>query len=148
MQDIPPAARGGSIRLSTAPTTSRRAPRSGFADVLQASARAAGQAAIDSLEGAAPHLPGGVVLSAALAGVRRSTTGADPLLAAASSPGGASVDRVLDATRDMAELNAAFNVRYLQLQQQVQADTRRFNLVSNVLKTKHDAARNALNNVR
>jgi hypothetical protein len=50
--------------------------------------------------------------------------------------------------RETAEFQASFNLQYLDLQQTIQQDTRQFNLISNIMKTKHDAAKNALNNVR
>lgn len=56
--------------------------------------------------------------------------------------------QMMNATRSMAEFQASFNLQYLQLQEKIQQDTRQFNLVSNIMKTKHDAAKNALNNVR
>lgn len=53
-----------------------------------------------------------------------------------------------DKVRETAEFQASFNMQYLDLQQTIQQDTRQFNLISNIMKTKHDAAKNALNNVR
>lgn len=64
-----------------------------------------------------------------------------------AAPGGAYPD-LIDATARMTELNASYNLQVLQLQQQIQAETRQFNLISNVLKTKHDAAKNTLANLR
>lgn len=57
-------------------------------------------------------------------------------------------NQMMGATQRMAEFQASFNLQYLQLQEKIQQDTRQFNLVSNIMKTKHDAAKNALNNVR
>ncbi len=57
-------------------------------------------------------------------------------------------NQMMSATKQMAEFQASFNLQYLQLQEKIQIDTRQFNLVSNIMKTKHDAAKNALNNVR
>jgi hypothetical protein len=56
--------------------------------------------------------------------------------------------QMMSATRQTAEFQASFNLQYLQLQEKIQQDTRQFNLISNIMKTKHDAAKNALNNVR
>lgn len=52
------------------------------------------------------------------------------------------------AERRMQEMNHSFNLQYLQLQQKMQADNRRFTLMSNIMKTKHDTAKNAINNIR
>jgi hypothetical protein len=61
---------------------------------------------------------------------------------------GDTFNQMMSATKSMAEFQASFNLQYLQLQEKIQIDTRQFNLVSNIMKTKHDAAKNALNNVR
>ena len=58
-----------------------------------------------------------------------------------------SVD-LMNATKEMQEMNMSFNLQYLQLQQQMQSDNRQFTLISNIMKTKHDSAKNAINNVR
>ena len=42
----------------------------------------------------------------------------------------------------------SFNLQYLNLQEKMQNENRQFSTVSNVLKTKHDTAKNAINNVR
>jgi hypothetical protein len=40
------------------------------------------------------------------------------------------------------------SMHYLQLQQQIQEETRAFTTISNVLKARHDTVKNAINNVR
>ena len=66
----------------------------------------------------------------------------------ASSSGEASADALFAATKQMQEMNQSFNLQYLQLQQQMQQENRQFTLVSNIMKTKHDTAKAAINNVR
>ena len=46
------------------------------------------------------------------------------------------------------EMSQSFNLQYLGLQQAMQDENRRFTLVSNIMKTKHDTAKNAINNIR
>jgi hypothetical protein len=53
-----------------------------------------------------------------------------------------------DATKKMQEMNQSFNLQYLQLQQDMQAQNRQFTLISNIMKVKHDTAKAAINNVR
>ena len=48
----------------------------------------------------------------------------------------------------MQEMSQSFNVQYLALQQDMQRENRQFTMVSNIMKTKHDTAKNAINNVR
>ena len=50
--------------------------------------------------------------------------------------------------RHFEEMNQSFNMQYLMLQQKMQSDNRRFTLLSNIMKIKHDTAKNAINNVR
>ncbi len=61
---------------------------------------------------------------------------------------GAPQDQLFAATQEMQEMNQSFNLQYLQLQQKMQGDNRKFTTLSNVMKTKHDTAKNAINNVR
>jgi len=46
------------------------------------------------------------------------------------------------------EMSQSFNLQYLGLQQAMQDENRRFTLVSNIMKNKHDTAKNAINNIR
>ena len=55
---------------------------------------------------------------------------------------------LMSATKNMQEMNQSFNLQYLQLQQDMQSQNRQFTLVSNIMKVKHDTAKNAINNVR
>ena len=61
---------------------------------------------------------------------------------------GGDTDKLMLATREMQEMNMGFNLQYLQLQQAMQSQNRQFTLVSNIMKTKHDTAKAALQNIR
>jgi hypothetical protein len=50
--------------------------------------------------------------------------------------------------KQLQEMNQSFNTQYLYLQQKMQDESRRFTLLSNVMKTKHDTAKNSISNVR
>jgi hypothetical protein len=52
------------------------------------------------------------------------------------------------ATEQMQETQMSFNLRYLQLQSQMQHENRSFTAISNVMKTKHDTVKNSISNVR
>ena len=45
-------------------------------------------------------------------------------------------------------MNQSFNMQYLGLQQQMQDESRQFTLLSNIMKTKHDTAKNSISNLR
>lgn len=47
-----------------------------------------------------------------------------------------------------AEIQTAFNREYMELQQRIQREHRQFEPISNIMKSKHDAASNAIGNVR
>ena len=57
-------------------------------------------------------------------------------------------DLTAEAQTNMTEMSQSFNLQYLDLQQQLQDENRRFTLVSNIMKTKHDTSKSAINNVR
>lgn len=212
--------RQASIRLSTVATTTRQTPKTDFGTVMRDGLIRAGNVAADGLRVAAPFVPGGAIVSAALAGANAASgmvgpsyaapmgggaggsgggggaygssaagltsfgsgpmggnavaggggssltipgrrpgletnlaSGVTPIGGAGGAPGSSAApsdafNQMMTATRSMAEFQASFNLQYLQLQEKIQIDTRQFNLISNIMKTKHDAAKNALNNVR
>src|SRR5262249_36813073 len=55
---------------------------------------------------------------------------------------------LLDAIKQMQEMQMSFNLQYLQLQSQMQQENRVFTTVSNIMKTKHDTAKNSISNIR
>jgi uncharacterized protein YukE len=52
------------------------------------------------------------------------------------------------SARALQEANISYNVQYLNLQQEMQANNRAFTALSNVMKTKHETVKNAINNIR
>jgi arginine decarboxylase-like protein len=57
-------------------------------------------------------------------------------------------DKLYKAAREMAEMGQSFNLQYLDLQRRMQDENRQFTMVSNIMKTKHDTAKSAINNIR
>jgi hypothetical protein len=49
---------------------------------------------------------------------------------------------------DQQETTMVFNLQYLGLQDQPQAEYREFVAVSNIMKTKHDTVKNSISNIR
>ena len=207
--------KGPKVRLSTVATSTRQTAKTDFGTVMRNGLIKAGNVAVEGMRIAAPFVPGGAIVSAAVSGAnlaadmgqggygassgalgtsaaglsmggggptggtvspgnynatgalavpgRRPGLGTDLGQPASNMAGGAygagsggaaasgasdSFNQMMTATKSMAEFQASFNLQYLQLQEKIQTDTRQFNLVSNIMKTKHDAAKNALNNVR
>ena len=54
----------------------------------------------------------------------------------------------MSASRSMWEMQMSFGLQYLTLQGKTSHENRRFTMVSNIMKTKHDTAKNLINNVR
>jgi hypothetical protein len=52
------------------------------------------------------------------------------------------------SAREMQEMGTSFNLQYLQLQQNIQNENRQFTMVTNIMKNKHDTAKNSINNIR
>jgi len=70
------------------------------------------------------------------------------LAAEAEKSRGEKMQPLLQAIKEMQEMDQSFNLQYLDLQKNMQDENRRFTLVSNIMKTKHDTAKNAINNIR
>lgn len=60
----------------------------------------------------------------------------------------ASTADLLKATKALQEANWQFSLEYLNLQEKVQSENRYFSTVSNIMRTRHDSAKNAINNLR
>jgi cell division protein FtsB len=52
------------------------------------------------------------------------------------------------ALGELCQMSMKFNMQYLQLQSQMQNENRQYTTVSNVMKTKHDTAKNSISNIR
>jgi hypothetical protein len=55
---------------------------------------------------------------------------------------------LLAATKQMQEMQMSFNLRYLELQSQMQHENRSFTALSNIMKQRHDAMKNSISNIR
>ena len=53
-----------------------------------------------------------------------------------------------DVWKQIQELNTSFNLQNLALQQKMEYESRRFTLLANVMKKKHDTAKNSIGNIR
>jgi hypothetical protein len=142
-----------------APTADRKTAPSSFGATL----RAAAAGAVEGLSAAAgllaPLAPAGMVLAGAVRGVAQVTAGAvrgapaaTTSLAASLATGGTAGSTgsgdAFEATRILQQEGQSFNLRYLELQERLQRETREFTAVSNVMKVRHDAARAAIQNVQ
>jgi len=88
----------------------------------------------------APLVPGGVIVGKAAEGVQKLRE---------NRPGGleGGPQDEIDKMWAMQQENQVFNMQYMQLQQEIQADNRNFSTMSNLLKVRHDTAKSAINNM-
>jgi hypothetical protein len=126
--------------IHVAPTSERRAEPGRFQTALRGAASGLARGVAATVELAAPYVPGGTVLSAAVRGGGSGAAGA--VAAGASGP-----DDVLGATRQLQQEAQTFNLQYLQLQESMQRESREFTALSNVMKVKHDSAKAAIQNI-
>ena len=131
--------------LHVAPTTERKAEPGRFATALRGAAAGATHGIAQTLALAAPALPGGPVLAAAIRGGAASA-GTSGAIASASASAAAGGD-LIEATRTLQQEAQSFNVQYLQLQESMQRESREFTALSNVMRVKHDTAKSAINNI-
>ncbi len=137
--------------IHVAQTTERKAEPGRFGAAFRAAAASVADGVAASVGLAAPFVPGGTVLSAAVRGASKptavaaasSTTGAT----SGATSGAAGQGDLLEATRALQAEGQSFNLQYLQLQETMQRDSREFQALSNVMKVKHDSAKAAINNI-
>jgi hypothetical protein len=129
--------------IHVAPTTEKKTEPGRFERAFRSAAEgvASGLAATVGL--AAPYVPGGMVLSAAVrgavsSGARGPVTGAHT---------GSGEGDIVEATRALQQESQASNLRFLQLQESMQRESREFTALSNVMKVKHDSAKAAIHNI-
>jgi hypothetical protein len=142
--------------IHVAPTTERKTEPGRFGAALHAAASGLASGIAASVSLAAPYVPGGTVLSGAVRGAAASlASGARTSAAAAAvASGGAAAAAgpggegdLLEATRALQQESQTFNLQYLQLQENMQRESREFTALSNVMKVKHDSAKSAINNI-
>ena len=126
----------------TAPSPVATAVRSAIAGAAEGLSAAAGLLA--------PIAPAGMVLAGAVRGLAQSAAAAARGAAPAATPGsiGGGAADGFETMRLLQQEGQSFNLRYLELQERLQRETREFTAVSNVMKVRHDAARAAIQNVQ
>lgn len=137
---------------------------------LQATASVVGGAA----NMASAAVPGGTILSAALSGLGKASSTASALTAntaqapvtsagtgglvgggSAASSGGVNIPNTaggvangqFSSAKQMMQQQAAFSLKFLQLQSNMQNESRQFQTVSNVIKNRHQTASNSIRNI-
>lgn len=147
--------------LSITPTVARQTPQNDFGTVL---ARTAQEVVRTGAGVVAAMMPGAPAVSAAVASVSSvvatstsSVRGASVSAGGTGGAGGASGalgtgqgDQwdLLAAQKEMQAEGAKMNLAYMNLQNEMQAESRAHNAISNIMKVRHDSAKAAINNIR
>jgi hypothetical protein len=137
--------------IHVAPSTERKAEPGRFENALRSAASGLARGVAATVELASPYVPGGTVLSGAVRSAVQGTTssvvaGTVPGGAPGTPTGGAEGD-ILAATRTLQQEARTSNLQYLQLQENMQRESREFTALSNVMKVKHDSAKAAIANI-
>ncbi|MGC3997845.1 MAG: hypothetical protein QM767_10285 [Anaeromyxobacter sp.] len=140
--------------VHVSPTSEQRAQPGRFEEALRGAASGFVSGAAAGLQLAAPYVPGGTVLSAAVRGATSAASSAAAAAASGAASGAAagaassgSEGDLLEATRALQQQSQSFNLQYLQLQEGMQRESREFAALSNVMKVKHDTARSTIQNI-
>ena len=167
------------LRVKIDSSRNRQTPKTSFGDVLGTGLSKTADTVMGAGQMAAPYIPGGAVLSAAITGLGNlksnqsggsasapngtgltmpgSQSGSSALTGSSSSTmssveqmsaSGDSNATMFMATKELQEMNQSFNLQYLNMQQEMQSENRKFTALSNVMKTKHDTAKSMIQNVR
>lgn len=97
-------------------------------------------ALLAGVESATSILPGGAIVSAAVHGATSGIGSSDQ----SGSPAGDAPGSLGDALGRQADTQ----MQYIELQQRMQDENRRFTTLSNVLKARHETAKTAIGNIR
>lgn len=136
-----PAQRTDVIIETSEPRATPRPVGSRFREVLDDGA----SALLTGVESAAAFVPGGGAVSAAIRGARSGSAGGEsPLAPGAAGGAGSEATEMQDVLRQAQDQS----MMYLQLQEQISAENRRYTALSNVLKAQHETAKAAINNIR
>jgi hypothetical protein len=135
--------------IHVAPTTEKKTEPGRFGSALRTATAGVANGVAATVELAAPYVPASTVLSAAVRSVARSASAsaAAPAADAGAAAAGVTERDVVEATRTLQQEARTFNLQYLQLQENMQRESREFTAVSNVMKVKHDSAKAAINNI-
>jgi hypothetical protein len=156
--------------ITVAPTSTQRAAPGRFEAALQGAAQSISASVVGAVELAAPAVPFGTVLAGAVRGATggggvgaslAAASGASragavtsaagtPTTSAGGVTGAAAAGTqgdLIEATRALQQEAQAMNLQYLQLQEQMQRESREYTALTNVMKVKHDSARAAISNI-
>jgi hypothetical protein len=141
----------GTVTINT--NVERQTPRNEFGAVLSRTAQEVVKVGSGLVSNFVPVAPMVSAAVSSVSAVVSSVAGAGPVQGGLGAVGGAGSGRgeqwqLLDAQRELNAEGQKFNMAYLQLQNEMQRESREHNTVSNIMKVRHDSAKAAINNIR
>jgi hypothetical protein len=127
------------VQINVEPARSRQAPDNSFSAMLARGAKTAALVAGETARTVASYVPGGSFLTAVASAVSPDGVG---------SRQGSEKWQLLEAQNQMQEEGMENSLRLLALQRKMQEETQSFTTTSNVMKTRHEMAKSAINNIR
>jgi hypothetical protein len=137
-------------------SSQRQTPDSSFGTLMRRGLSKSASAVERMAASAGYAIPGGAVVGAAIEGASAvrdeggagvgSESGASFL--AQRAKGGDTGARMALATQEMQQINFTNNVQLLHMQNSVQNEQKHFSMMSNISKTRHEAARNSISNLK
>ncbi len=137
----------GSINLNVSPEgTGRMTSNIDFSAQLRKVMANGAHAASKAASTAAPLIPGAAVMSAVLSNAANDLAGAGGggMMSGASGQNG----NFLQTMEGMQQNMMSMNMQMISVQREFQQMSEQYTMVSNVMKTKHDAEKNAISNIR
>ncbi len=140
--------------VSITPTVARQTPQNDFGTVF---ARTAQEVVKAGAGIAASMMPGAPMVSAAVASVSSVVSSTASSVQGVSAAGAGGVGGaagqggqwdLLAAQREMQAEGMKMNLAYMDLQNDMQKESRAHNALSNIMKVRHDSAKAAINNIR
>lgn len=150
MSNIDPKQLTPTLRISTqAATTVRQTPHTNFGAVLTQGLKTFANIIGNVFGAVAPFIPGGSIIQAALTGVQNLAQGAtsSSTSGATGSSTGSTGSSPFQQTKELLEMQSRFNMQFLQLQARMQHESRLYMTLSNIMKNRHDTAKNAIRNI-
>jgi len=147
------------LSVTTTASTARQTPRTDFGAKLGHVLDKAADVAVMSGALVAPLVPPAGLVSAAVSATKQTMLTAQDLgqtagQAPPTAPGQSPLDGLdtgtqdlLDATRQLQAMNHSMNLEFLRLQENAQQENRTFSTLSQLLASRHQSARTAIQNI-
>lgn len=139
---------GEPVRISRTVSVERQTPKTDFASKLKTGAEAAAGVLAAGAAVAAPFVPGGAIVSAAVSSLANASQIGSNVPNLASALGAASGNGSSSTINESLSGMQADNIKMMELQIKMQRENTVFSTLSNILKVRHDTQKNSIGNIR